>query len=432
MSRKIKDIISLAKSTLPKEQTPLEIIELGNGYLLVHTHSQAPGVSDRAQSMGAVDYYEVKHSASEHVLASLTGMAAGEEQPAVIKIGVILPDHKAPGMAKNVFEAMNKKYGNCPEDALSFLKTSWGDSEEAPSISKEDKVGSWSKVHDVLNMFGSLKKSMMVKVRGHKGWHELKDIVDSKIPTHQPGGGNHYTFIHNKTQEPVTVHQGEVEDAAHDSDLTNISYKRKFKKTVSKGSVTAQRPVPLEAVEKNIHSVLNSLKKSAAGFPGLQGAGATGVAAISKTPVSTKMIDSTLLAKDAESERESKLALLGSQTQIGTDGMTGKRAFLVFRGMEKDEYLSTVEPEMSVESQTQSTWTPYPDVAMKFSPSGFLVGAWVSEENIILQATPPGEQIDPETHQVSLFKVVVRPHTSQVLSTDQTKMIIKQMESKNQ
>lgn len=421
MSNKIEDILNLAKSTLQTEQTPLEIIDLGNGYLLVHTHSQAPDVSDRAQSMGAVDYYEVKHSASEHVLAALTGMGAGEGQPAIIKVGVILPDHKAPGMAKNVFEALTKKYGKCSEDALSFLKTSWGDSEEAPSIEPSDKVGAWKKIHEVLDIFGSLKKSeddktQMVKINGMTGWHQLVDIKDSGKPAHE-GGGNHYTFIHNKTNEPTTVHQDSVLDLAFAHELKKISYHR--------------RPFVKKAVKNPDHTrvlgVLKSLKKSAAGFPGLQNAGLVGTAAISKDSLSEDMIDGSMLNKTNE-DREAKLASLGSETQIGIDPDSGKKAFLLFRGMEKDEYESTVEPNVRVSAEHQATWTPYPDIAMKFSPTGYLVGAWIAEDHLIMQATPPGKQLDPETNRISLYKVIVKPHASQVLNTDQTKMIIKQMQ----
>jgi len=393
MSDKINDILTLMKSIPPEAaETPMDIIEIGNGYVLVHTHTNAASVSERSEGYTGIDFFEVRHPASEQVLASLTGMSGGED--VIIKVGLILPDFKAPGMSKNIHEAMVKRYGKCSDDLLSFLQTSWGDAVETPSVSPSDKTGDWTRIHELLNSFASLKKSMMVKVNGHRGWHKVNDIQDTKLPADHKHGGNVYHITHSKTNENMAVHQSDLADLAHESELKDVSYKKRSK----------------------------TLEKFAAGAPGLTNAGATGMGAISKTPVKS-VID---LSKTTD-ERDQKLMGLGSETQIGSDAFTGKRAFLLYRGMEKDEYKQTVEPDNRVMANQQSTWTPYPDVAMEFSPTGFLVGAWISEENLILQDLAPSEQLDLETNKMSLYKVIVRPHQSTVLSSAQTKMIIEQM-----
>lgn len=624
MSNKIHDILKLTKSTLPEaSQSPIDIIELGNGYVLVHTHTQAPNVTERAEGHSGIDYFEVRHPASEQVLASLTGMAGGKEP--VVKVGIILPDYKAPGMSKNIHEAMVKKYGSCSEDLLSFLKTSWGDNEESPSISASDKTGSWTKVHEVLDSLSSLKKSMMVKINGHRGWHKVNDVQDTKLPADHPHGGNIYHVIHSKTNENIAVHQTDLADLAHESELKEVSYKRKTKKSIEHkpepiqsgslvkavdwflsskklekgvnrrlfpfnpraesqesravtenwvsgpggtesrdavpqmsgnaknralhnlhGKTTSRKnesgeveylmhrglsptefvahhrgdhhetraktswtpdistassfaetygegekpghlvsawipasqihnipkqligeafgeeeaivapgkyryPSDQETVS-NIHSTSgysdnsvgikqrkankqlrdNSaeyfqgqmhknipLKKFAAGAPGLSNAGLTGIAAVSKTQPVELM--------KASDERTQRLMAIGSETQIGIDALTGKKAYLLYRGMEQDEYKQTVEPDNRVSANKQSTWTPYPDVAMEFNPGGFLVGAWIAEENLVLQSVAPNEQLDPETNKISLYKVIVKPHESIVLSSAQTKMILEQL-----
>jgi hypothetical protein len=404
MTNKIKDILNFRKSIPQSDGEPIETIELGNGYVLVHTHIEVPDVSERALGYTGVDFYEVRHPSYDHIIAGLTGMSGKDIEP-VIKVGVIQDEHKALGMSKNVFDALTQKYGTLPKEAGSFLRTAWGDPEESPSISASDKIGSWEKISEIIDTFKALRKSdqddktQMVKVNGHTGWHKLLDIKDSGTPS-EKGGGNHYTFLHNKTQEAVAVHQNEVTDMAFAHELKKVSYHR--------------RPGA------------KSLQKFAAGAPGLINAGATGTAAISKIPVDKKVVDGSMLNK-ASDEKESKLMSLSGQTQVGVDPYSGKRAFLLFRGMKKDEFASTVQQDSHVDAKNQAVWSPYPDIAMDFSPDGYLVGAWVSEDNLILQALSPDKQFDPEHQHMSLYKVMVKPHVSQVLSSEQTKIIIKQI-----
>ena len=159
----ISDILNhhttlLEKSIPDAPGLPLESIDLGNGYLLIHTHSEVPDVTFRGLGYGSVDYFELKHPVSEMILAALTGMS-GTDKPAVIKVGIIQQEHKAPGMAKNISEAMIQRYGTIEDNVLSFLETVWGDNEAAPSISPDDKVGSWAKIGSVLDSVKLLKKS---------------------------------------------------------------------------------------------------------------------------------------------------------------------------------------------------------------------------------------------------------------------------------
>lgn len=692
MKNKFNDILSLAKSKPEPQQSPLETIELGNGYFLVHTHTEAPEVTDRAKGYGDLQYFEVRHPASEHILAGLTGMI-GEEVEPVIKVGVIAEEHKAPGMAKNVHGALEKRFGSCPEEVLSFLQTSWGDEEETPSVEEKHKIGNWEKFEDVfsffegelekslsaselldaltldkgarrkqyplssqdrnvherektfgwvdpdptrhdtprnevpemkgpskdravhslfgktphrrnptsgdleflmhrgmskreaednvsdkgyrsaetsswsihpevahtfasdyresydedkhlisawvpaaairnipmqlahpdqaadtdhldiegevivnphdthfehasredtlshmsskhsgkpirtrvnekqslnalMNLFGSrhqksegLAKSTMIKLAGKPGWHELTDIKDSGIPAHEPGGGNHYTFTHGKTGETHTVHQSEVEDMAESEDLTKIQYYRKYpsknflkKDKIPGGLADKKDPKDFDSREldqgKEVESehtsepeiaeeiamdhlsedpkyydkleimesdkfdqVLSSLpkmKKFAAGFGGMGSAGATGTRALIKS----------------SKERESKLLTLAGETRVGVDGATGARSFLLFRGMREDEFKASVEPDVRVRSEGHATWSPYPDIAMKFSPTGYLVGAWISEKNLIMQTMPADKQMDEDTGHLSLYRVLVKPHESRILNSDQTQSII--------
>lgn len=213
---------------------PIDHIELGDGYILVRTHNQMPDVALISQGYGQKEYFEIRHPSATSLLAALEAIVDQDKKP-IIKIGYISPDHKDLNISKSIIDALMKKYGELPEDTIKYLNSVWGNSGEIKSTPNAE--GKWKsvsrvlsnmiKTKNVLNKSFNLAKAIQgmkkskygfVQVDGHDGFHEVLNIIDnSNLPNaHELPKGNTYTFKHNQTGEPVSVHADKIIDMVFD------------------------------------------------------------------------------------------------------------------------------------------------------------------------------------------------------------------------
>jgi len=383
--KKPKQLFSKSENTPVTEQ-----VEIGDEYILVHLHSNNAPPEMAAKGYSSIDTIELVHPHSLQVLAGAS-VTQGDDVEPIVHIGFIQEQHRSPKLAQKAFDALKSKYDNVPESVLRFMETVWGAMEDGPTMASAPAQKDWQSFFGKLKINRELLKSVIqfprrgnvpsqvrtpqeqapqspehkmnstqyVKIAGHPAWHRVLDIKDTKIKAGQAGGGNVYTIHHTSHNKPVSIYQDRIEDLAFGDQIA-------LGKSGELGTTALQKDIE---------------------------------------PLSGPM-----------NERDYKLMALSGETQLGTDVMTGDKAYLLFRGMNDDEFNASVGNDGFIQSEHQTTWTPFIEVAAGFGESKRLVGAWVSEEFIKLAANPPDKQFDQEHKRMDMYHVMVtKGHRSKAL-----------------
>lgn len=116
---------------------------------------------------------------------------------------------------------------------------------------------------------------------------------------------------------------------------------------------------------------------------------------------------------------------LSAKTKVRKNPKTGKREFLLHRGMGQDEYRASRPNKKVISNPERTSWTPYPKEAKEFAGkySGPHVSAWIGEDNIfhIPSAYGTMDAENPDHNQyLGEFEVVVNPHESEITSFQET------------